>query len=56
MATHICSTGTRISYYCDHRYMDARYTVISCSHITVTYAHRTSVHAGIVSILYGSPC
>ena len=30
--------------------MDARYTVISCSHITVTYAHRTSVHACIVSI------
>jgi len=45
IATHICSTGTRIyqfteyrmSYYCYHRYMNARYTVISCSHITVTY-------------------
>ena len=64
-ATHICSTGTRIyqfteyriSYYCYHRYMDARYTVISCSHITVTYAQRTSVHACIVSIFlsYESP-
>ena len=51
IATHICSTGTRInpfteyriSYYCYHRYMDARYTVMSCLHITVT-------HACIVSI------
>ena len=38
--------------------MDARYTVISCSHITVTYAHHTGVHACIVSHLlsYDSPC
>jgi len=37
--------------------MDARYTVISCSHITVTFAHCTSVHACIVAIFlsYGSP-
>ena len=66
LATQISSTGTqiyqctacRISYYCYYRYMDARYTVISCSHITVTYAHHTSVHACIVSHLlsYDSPC
>ena len=37
--------------------MDARYTVISCSHITVTYVHLTGIHACIVSIFlsYGSP-
>ena len=37
--------------------MNARYTVISCSHITVTYVHRMSVHACLVSIFlsYGSP-
>ena len=48
----------RISYYCSHRYTDARHTVISCSHITATYAHRTSVHACVVSFFlsYGSPC
>ena len=64
-ATHISSTSTpiyqctacRISSDCYYRYMDARYTVISCSHITVTYAHRTSVHTCIVSIFlsYESP-
>jgi len=65
-ATHRHSTGTRIyhctachiSYYCYYRYLDARYTVISWSHIPVTYAHHTSVHACIVSHLlsYDSPC
>ena len=66
LATHISSTSTQIyqctachiSYYCYYRYMDARYTVISCSHITVTYAHHTGAHACIVSHLlsYDSPC
>jgi len=45
IATRRCSTGTRIypctdyriSYYCYIRYMDARYTVMSCLHITVTH-------------------
>ena len=47
-----------ISYDCSHRYITARHTVISCSHITVTYAHRMGVHACIVSIFlsYGLPC
>jgi len=37
--------------------MDAQYIVISCSHITVTYVHRTGIHACIISIFlsYGSP-
>ena len=51
IATHICSTGTRIyqfteyriSYYCYHRYMDARYTVMSCLHIIVTHACMISI-------------
>ena len=47
-----------ISYDCSHRYIAARHTVISCSHITVTYAHRMGVHACIVFIFlsYGLPC
>ena len=66
IATHICSTGTRryqftyyyIPYYYYHHYMNAWYTVISWSHIPATYAHRTSVHACVVSIFlsYESPC
>ena len=51
MATHICYTGTRIyrcmdyriSYYCNHHYMDTRYTVMSCLHITVTPACMVSL-------------
>ena len=37
--------------------MDARYTVMTCSHITVTYVHRTGIHAYIISIFlsYGPP-
>jgi len=43
--------------FCYYRYMDARCTVISCSHITTTYAHYTSTQACIVSHLssYDSP-
>jgi len=53
IATHICSTGTRIylfteyhiSYYCYYHYMDARYIVLSCLHITVSIF--LCVYAGI---------
>ena len=56
--SYSCPTDTRIHQFtecrhficCYHRYMDTRYTVISCLHFTVT-------HACIVSIFlsYGSP-
>ena len=60
IATHICSTGTRIypfteyrmSYSCYHRYMDARYTVMLCLHITVTHACIVSIFLSYGSTVY----
>ena len=56
--TRIMATHTRIyqcmdyhiSYYCDYSYMDARHTVMSCLHITVTHACMVSIF-----LSYGSP-
>ena len=49
--SYSCPTGTRIQQfteyrhfiYCYHRYMDARYTVISRLHITIAYAYIVSI-------------
>jgi len=44
-----------LSYYCDHRYMDAWYTVTSCSYIIVTHIYWYTCIDWIMSVflLYG---